>query len=138
MRESFHFDLVTPNRILLSKAVAEVIVPGANGYLTVLAGHSPMLIRVIPGFLHVRFFGEAEQIFVILDGFFDITTGDCSLLSDSVISLSNFDEIESYIAAAHAALGSAPTDEIRNKAEECFSYLKSVLKEKNLVNFSLF
>ena len=49
MAGTFKFELVTPERMLLSEDAAQVVVPGAEGDFTVLAGHAPVVSALRPG-----------------------------------------------------------------------------------------
>ena len=54
MADSFNFELVSPEQLLLSEAVSEVIVPAADGEMTVMANHAPVMATVKPGIVEVR------------------------------------------------------------------------------------
>lgn len=128
MAATFQLELVSPERLLLSEAVEEVILPGSEGYLTVMAGHSAMITRIIPGLVRVKMTGRPDQMFVVFDGFADITPALCSLLAESVVPIDKFDpkDIECRIARARGAFEAAVTDENRNKAEEFLYQLTTV------------
>lgn len=66
MTDTFQFDLVSPERALVSKPVAAVILPGSEGQFTVLAGHAPVIATLDPGLIEVfeQESGAGEQIFV--------------------------------------------------------------------------
>ncbi len=54
MAEAFQFELVSPERLLLSEQVTEVVVPGTEGYMTVMAHHAPLMATVKPGVVAVK------------------------------------------------------------------------------------
>ena len=54
MAEAFQFELVSPERLLLSEQVIEVVVPGTEGYMTVMAHHAPLMATVKPGVVTVK------------------------------------------------------------------------------------
>ena len=54
MAEPLHFDLVSPERLLVSEEVESVVVPGAEGYFTVLARHAPFMSTLKPGLVEVK------------------------------------------------------------------------------------
>jgi len=128
MTGTFRFELVSPESLLLSEAVEEVILPGSEGYLTVMASHAPMMIRVIPGVVRVKVAGKEDRVFVVFGGFVDITPEVCSLLAESIISMEalNLQDIEYRITEARAEFEAAKTDEYRNKAEEFLYQLTTV------------
>ena len=47
MADPFQFDLVSPERLLMSEPVAQVVVPGSEGQFTVLRGHAPLMTRPV-------------------------------------------------------------------------------------------
>ena len=49
MAETFKFELVTPERMLLSEDASQVVIPGTEGEFTVLAGHAPVISSLRPG-----------------------------------------------------------------------------------------
>lgn len=128
MAGTFQFELVSPEKLLLSERVEEVILPGSEGYLSVLANHAPMMTRIIPGVIRVKVSGQNDKAFVVFGGFADITPTSCALLAESAVPLDAFDykELEERIAEARAALEGATSDENRNKAEEFLHELTTV------------
>lgn len=128
MAGTFQFELVSPESLLLSEAVEEVVLPGSEGYLTVMANHSPMITRIIPGVVRVRVTGKAERAFVVFGGFVDIRPEACSLLAEAVVPIEQFDphDIDRRIAKARGEFEAAKTDAHRNKAEEFLYQLTTV------------
>ena len=53
MPDAFKFELVSPERLLVSGEVEQVLVPGAEGDMTVLAHHAPLLTTLRPGLLDI-------------------------------------------------------------------------------------
>ena len=53
MAEPFQFELVSPERLLMSEPVDQVVVPGSEGYFTVLKGHAPFMSTLRPGVVDV-------------------------------------------------------------------------------------
>ena len=65
MAEPFSFELVSPEALVLSGEASEVVVPGTEGYFTVLANHAPLMSTIKPGVVDVKMAdGETSQIFV--------------------------------------------------------------------------
>ena len=65
---TFHFDLVSPEKLLFSGDVEQVDVPGAEGDFGVLAGHAPFVTTVRPGILTL--FREGGALKVVVNGGF--------------------------------------------------------------------
>ena len=68
----FHFELVSPEKLLFSGEVDQVDVPGAEGDFGVLAGHAPLVATLRPGILTVHRAGGAQRI-VVLGGFAEVS-----------------------------------------------------------------
>ena len=64
MAGTFKFELVSPERILLSVDADQVVVPGADGDFAVLAGHAPVIATLRPGVLGVTAGGTRKRLFV--------------------------------------------------------------------------
>ena len=61
MPDAFKFELVSPERLLVSGEVEQVLVPGAEGDMTVLAHHAPLLTTLRPGLLDIGLPGGEHQ-----------------------------------------------------------------------------
>jgi F-type H+-transporting ATPase subunit epsilon len=98
---TFHFDLVSPERLLLSGEVEQVDVPGSEGYFGVLAGHAPMVTALRPGILTIKRDGGEEKI-VILGGFAEVSPSGLTILADSAAAIEEFDRavLAEHIKAA--------------------------------------
>jgi F-type H+-transporting ATPase subunit epsilon len=83
MVEAFQFDLVSPERSLLSGPALMVTVPGMEGDFGVLKGHAPFMSTLRPGFVEVtRGQGDTIKVFVT-GGFADVTPAGLTLLADA-------------------------------------------------------
>jgi F-type H+-transporting ATPase subunit epsilon len=91
MADPFQFELVSPERLLMSDAVDQVVVPGSEGYFTVLKGHAPMMSTMRPGVLEVTQAGGTVRIFV-RGGFADVSTAGLTVLAEQAIPLDNVDD----------------------------------------------
>lgn len=87
---TFHFDLVSPEKLLFSGEVEQVDVPGSEGYFGVLAGHAPMVTTLRPGILIVKAGGGEERI-VVLGGFAEISPSGLTVLADIATSVADID-----------------------------------------------
>jgi F-type H+-transporting ATPase subunit epsilon len=92
MAEAFQFELVAPERLLMSEAVDQVVVPGSEGYFTVLRGHAPFMSTLRPGVVDVTPAGggAAERIFV-RGGFADVNADGLTILAEQAIPLAEVD-----------------------------------------------
>ena len=92
MADPFQFDLVAPTRLMMSESVQQVVVPGADGYFTVLKGHAPLMSSLKPGIIDVtRAGGEVLRIFV-RSGFADVSTTGLTILAEDAVALADVDK----------------------------------------------
>jgi F-type H+-transporting ATPase subunit epsilon len=87
---TFHFDLVSPEKLLFSGDVDQVDVPGAEGDFGVLAGHAPLVTMVRPGILTLYREGGALQI-VVNGGFAEVNPEGLTVLADMAVPIEEFD-----------------------------------------------
>ena len=86
MAGTLQFDLVSPERKLASVAATEVQIPGADGDLTAMEGHSPTITTLRPGILRV-IGATGTQAYVVTGGFAEITAAGVSVLAERAIAL---------------------------------------------------
>ncbi len=90
MANTFHFDLVSPEKIAFSGEVEQVDVPGVEGDFGVLAGHSPLVASIRPGILPVTVGGKNEKI-IVLGGLAEVSDKGLTVLADTATSLAELD-----------------------------------------------
>jgi F-type H+-transporting ATPase subunit epsilon len=124
----FNFELVAPERVLYSGQVSQVIVPGAEGEMTVLAGHSPVMTTLRPGIVTVSEEKGAKRLFV-RGGFADVTPDGLTILAEQAIPVEelNADRIAQEMKNAEEDLADAKTDEARRVAMTKLGQLKDVM-----------
>ena len=88
---TFHFDLVSPERLLISGEVEQVDVPGAEGDFGVLAGHAPFVTTLRPGILTIKRNGGVEKV-VIFGGFAEVSPTGLTVLADVATAVEDFDK----------------------------------------------
>jgi F-type H+-transporting ATPase subunit epsilon len=91
MADPLHFDLVSPERLLLSEDVESVMVPGQEGYFTVLAHHAPVMSTLKPGLVEVTGLSGDTERFFVRGGFADVTPSGLTLLAEQAIRLADLD-----------------------------------------------
>jgi F-type H+-transporting ATPase subunit epsilon len=124
MAQAFKFDLVSPERLLLSESVISVVIPGTDGEMTVMAMHAPTMTSLKPGVVTVNR-GSGSDRYVVFGGFADITPEGCTLLAESAVHVSEIDkaEIERRMQFAREDLKDAKDDASRAKASEYLDHL---------------
>ena len=88
---TFHFDLVSPEKLLFSGEVDQVDVPGTEGDFGVLAGHAPLVSALRPGVMTVTVNGQSQRM-IVLGGFAEVSAeGTLTVLADLADSVEDFD-----------------------------------------------
>jgi F-type H+-transporting ATPase subunit epsilon len=87
---TFHFDLVSPEKIAFSGEVEQVDIPGVEGDFGVMAGHAPLVASVRPGIMTVTVGGKHEKI-IVLGGLAEISEKGLTVLADTATSLQDLD-----------------------------------------------
>lgn len=82
MADTMQFDLVSPERNLVSVPVREVRLPGAEGDLTAMPGHAPAIVNLRPGLVTVVAADGAETEFAVTGGFAEINNESVTLLAE--------------------------------------------------------
>ena len=108
----FEFELVSPERLLLSEPVDMAVIPGSEGDFGVLAGHSLLISTLRPGVIEV-WQGETvvNRLFVV-GGFAEVTDTRCTVLADEAVPVDEINAAEAQAAfeAARDALAAGETD----------------------------
>ncbi|MFZ2008128.1 MAG: ATP synthase F1 subunit epsilon [Stellaceae bacterium] len=92
MAERVQFELVTPERLVLSTEVEMVVVPGTEGNFGVLPGHSPLISTIRPGMIDIYETRAAisDRIFVV-SGIAEVTPERCTVLAEEAMTPENLD-----------------------------------------------
>jgi F-type H+-transporting ATPase subunit epsilon len=127
MPDAFHFDLVSPERMVFSSDVEQVDVPGAEGDFGVLAHHAPLIAMLKPGILTVRGPGEAKRI-VVVGGFAEVNDQGLTILADMAVPVEDFDRaiLASQIKDTEEDVADASDDAARDDAREKLEQLKAL------------
>jgi F-type H+-transporting ATPase subunit epsilon len=90
---SFHFDLVSPEKLAFSGEVNQVDVPGVEGDFGVLAGHAPVVAAVRPGILTITT-GDTHQKMIVLGGLAEMSDNRLTVLADVATSIRELDRAQ--------------------------------------------
>lgn len=82
MADQVKFELVSPERLLLSAEVDSVVIPGAEGDFGVLPGHSRLISTIRPGVITVFQGGRATDRIFVEGGFAEVTPQGCTVLAE--------------------------------------------------------
>jgi F-type H+-transporting ATPase subunit epsilon len=87
---TFHFDLVSPEKLAFSGAVDQVDIPGVEGDFGVLAGHAPVVAVIRPGILTVTA-GSSHVKIIVLGGLAEVSEKGLTVLADVATSIDELD-----------------------------------------------
>ena len=125
---TLHFELVSPERLVLSEDVAEVDIPGVEGDMGILPGHAPVLSTLRPGVVTVTHEnGQKDRLFV-RGGFAEVNPQGLILLAESAIPMAELDAaaLAKHIQDFEEDLADATTDEARRRAQENLDHLREL------------
>jgi F-type H+-transporting ATPase subunit epsilon len=118
MTDKIAFDIVSPERLLISDSADMVTVPGTEGYMGVMAGHSPVVTTLRPGMIDITNNGTDSRYF-IRGGFAEINADKVTVLAEEAIPFSELDlaVIDQRIKDVEEDLIAAKSDAERSKVE---------------------
>jgi F-type H+-transporting ATPase subunit epsilon len=125
---NFHFELVSPEKLLFSGAVASVVVPGSEGEMTILAQHAPLVTMLRPGVVRVEGAdGKSARLFV-RGGFADVSAPGLTILAEQATSLDDLDytALEADIREARKIVATSPNETARAHASEDLARLEEL------------
>jgi F-type H+-transporting ATPase subunit epsilon len=135
MPDAFKFELVSPERLLVSGNVEQVIVPGSEGEMTVLAHHAPLLTTLKPGLLDIGFPGGGEhQRYFVRGGFAEVSPAGLTVLAETAIDLVELDatQLAQAVKDAEEDVADATDDAMRDRAQTKLDQLRQVQATLNL------
>jgi F-type H+-transporting ATPase subunit epsilon len=118
------FELVSPERELMSAEVDMVEIPGAEGDFGVLPGHAPLISVIRPGVINVHTGSEIERIYVDA-GFAEVNPESCVVLAEQAVFVKDLDraDLDQRVKDAEEDLQDAQTDEAKLKAQTALDRL---------------
>jgi F-type H+-transporting ATPase subunit epsilon len=85
------FELVTPERLIVSTEVEMVVVPGTEGNFGVLAGHAPLISTIRPGTVDIYQGRTITQRIFVIGGIAEVTPERCTVLADEAMAPDSLD-----------------------------------------------
>ena len=109
MADKMQFELVSPERLLMSEEVDMVVVPGAEGDFGVLAEHSPVISVVRSGTITVFQGNDVSERIFVAGGFAEVTADRCTVLAEQAEPVGDMDRsaLESQLANLRDDLSAA-------------------------------
>jgi F-type H+-transporting ATPase subunit epsilon len=124
---TFHFELVSPEKLLFSGEVNQVDVPGSEGDFGVLAGHAPLMTTLRPGILVLHGEGGALQV-VVNGGFAEVGAAGLTVLADMAVPVEDFEvsRLTDIIGRAEEDVAKAEEGATRDKLVRRLDQLKAL------------
>lgn len=91
-QNTLDFEVVTPERLVLSQAVELVVIPGLDGDIGVLPGHAPLMTALRMGTITIFADGRPERSFFVAGGFAEITAAGCAILAEAAYNMADLNE----------------------------------------------
>ncbi len=125
---ALHFELVSPARLLFSGDVTSVQIPGTEGEMTILAGHSPVLSTLKPGVVVVQKDGGAADRIFVRGGFAEVNASGLTVLAETAIPMAelNTATLAQQIKDAEEDVADATDAEKKRKASEALDHLRAI------------
>ncbi len=128
MAEAFNFELVSPERLLFSEQVVQVIVPGVEGEFTVLAKHAPVMTTLRAGVVDATLASGGSKRIFVRGGFADVTPDGFTLLAEEAMPLEdlNADALAAQIKDAEEDVADASSAAKKQSAQAKLDQLKEL------------
>jgi F-type H+-transporting ATPase subunit epsilon len=125
---TFHFELVSPERLVFAGEVNQVDVPGEEGEFGVFAGHAPYIATLKPGMLKIYGASGAPQRIVVRGGFAEVGPTGLTVLAEQATPAEEFDPamIADAIKDAEEDIADAKSDVARDKARERLEQMQTL------------
>jgi F-type H+-transporting ATPase subunit epsilon len=129
MADLIQFELVSPERLLVSRAVEMVVVPGSEGDFGVLPGHAPLISEVRPGTIAVFEAGQVQERIFVAGGFAEVTGERCTVLAEQAVPVAEIDRAATDLVLKDARedLGEAKGESERMAAERSIAVAEAKL-----------
>jgi F-type H+-transporting ATPase subunit epsilon len=128
MAGTFKFELVTPERMLLSEDAAQVVVPGVEGEFTVLASHAPVIAALRPGVVDATLADDRSVRVFVKGGFAEVDADRLVILAERAVPVEDLDatRIAEELETAEAELAGAASDAARLAAASAVDSLRAL------------
>ena len=135
MADTTLFELVSPEKLVMSKEVSMVVVPGVEGFFGVLPRHTSMLSTLAPGVIKVYDGDSVTDSLFVVNGFAEVTEERCTVLAEEVIPVEDIDteKYEKQIEALKDEASPSTDDsakKITKNIEEQEKILAAMIKAK--------
>ena len=128
MADTFKFELVSPEKLLMSEEVMSVLVPGSEGEFTVFAHHAPVLSTMRAGLLDVKLADGGDKRIFIRGGFAEVQPDSLTVLAQQAINLDELDRdwLNQQIQNSEEDVVDAKDEDAKTAAQNTLAQLKQV------------
>ncbi len=128
MAELLNFELVSPEKLLMSAEVETVVIPGSEGDFGVFVNHAPVLSTMRPGIIDITEADGKKQRIFVRGGFAEVNPKGLTVLAEQAINMDDLDAaaIAQEITNAEEDVADAKSDDKRQKAQETLDHLKQL------------
>ena len=130
MVDRVEFELVSPEKLLASKRVDMVVVPGAEGDFGVLPRHSPLISAIRPGVIQVYEDSQIVDSIFIAGGFAEVMPASCTILAEDAMPVGDINpsEVEQSLKDLRDDLVDAGGDEEKAAVERKIAVAEAKLR----------
>ena len=128
MADTFKFELITPERMVLSADASQVLVPGFEGEFTVLPGHAPVISALRPGVVDAALADTRKVRVFVKGGLAEVDADRVTVLAERAIPVEAMDAetVAAKLQTAEAELAAAADDAARLAASTAVERLKAM------------
>ena len=130
MADKVAFELVSPERLLVSDRFDMVVIPGGDGDFGVLPGHAPLVSTVRPGVIDIHEGGRVAHRVFVDGGFAEVLPDRCTVLAERAVMVGDIDraDVEARVREAELDIRDAEADEARDSARARLATLNAMLE----------
>lgn len=130
MADTFGFELVSPEKLLLSVDAEMVTVPGDAGDMGILPGHSPVISSLRLGVIEVTKAGGGEERIFVAGGFAEMSNNKLTVLAEEAMPVKDLkrDKLEAKLKDAREDLADAKEDHAKVRAQAEIDKLSAMLE----------
>ncbi|GAB4181753.1 MAG: hypothetical protein OHK0024_20800 [Thalassobaculales bacterium] len=129
MAETTNFELVSPERLLVSRAVEMVVMPGSEGLFGVLPRHAPLISTLDPGVIQIYEGGQVKERIFVAGGFAEVTATRCTVLAEEAMPVGDIERaaVERRLKELGEDLADARDEAARTAAAKAIAIAKAKL-----------
>ena len=125
---AFHFELVSPERLLFSGDVESVVIPGSDGDFQVMKNHALTMSTMRPGIVVVEENAAKSMRLFVRGGFAEVSDKGLTILAEEALAVEDLhaERIAAEIKNAEEDLSDAKTEDVKRDAAEKLAQLKEL------------